>query len=121
MRKTILVIDDSPIIRLVVSTTLAGAGHTVLEAADGRLGLDELDGKAIDMVICDLNMPHMDGIAFVRAARARPAYHAMPVLILTTESSEVKMQEGREAGVNAWMLKPFSMSQLLHLVDMLCA
>jgi two-component system, chemotaxis family, chemotaxis protein CheY len=75
-----------------------------------------LDGRTIHMTICDLNMPNMNGIEFIKAAKATPGYKYMPVLMLTTESDESKKALGKEAGAKAWMLKPFSGSQLLSAV-----
>ena len=72
------------------------------------------------MVLCDLNMPNMNGIEFIRAAKALPAYKYLPVLMLTTENDESKKAQGREAGAKAWMLKPFSGAQLLSAVTKLC-
>ena len=119
MSKTILVVDDSSSMRQVLKTTLTGAGHTVIEAADGKIALALLDGRTIHMTICDLNMPNMNGIEFIRAAKALPAYKYMPVLMLTTESDESKKAAGKEAGAKAWMLKPFAGSQLLSAVNKL--
>ena len=119
MSKTILIVDDSSSLRQVLRTTLSGAGHTVLEAADGKLALALLDGRSIHMTICDLNMPNMNGIEFIRAAKALPSYKYMPVLMLTTDSDESKKAQGREAGAKAWMLKPFSSAQLLSAVTKL--
>ena len=119
MSKTILVVDDSSSMRQVLKIALAGAGHTVLDASDGKQALEILDGRTIHMTICDLNMPNMNGIEFIKAAKARPAYKYMPVLMLTTESDEAKKALGREAGAKAWMLKPFSSEQLLNAVTKL--
>ncbi len=116
MSKTILVIDDSASLRQVVKITLTGAGHTVIEAGDGQAALALLDGRTIHMAVCDLNMPVMNGIDFIKAAKLIPAYKYMPILMLTTESDEAKKALGKAAGAKAWMVKPFSGPQLLSAV-----
>ena len=120
MAKTILIVDDSASLRQVVKMALEGAGYAVLEAGDGQAALALLDGRQIGMVVCDVNMPRMNGIEFVKAAKALPAYRFLPILMLTTESQEAKKAEGRAAGAKAWMLKPFSPSTLLNAVSKLC-
>lgn len=120
MAQTILVIDDSASLRQVVAMALKGAGYTVLEAGDGAAALALLDGRKIGMAVCDVNMPRMNGIEFVKAAKALPAYRFLPILMLTTESQDAKKEEGRAAGAKAWMLKPFSPSSLLNAVSKLC-
>jgi two-component system chemotaxis response regulator CheY len=120
MAKTILIVDDSTSLRQVVKMALQGAGYDVLEAGDGLAALAFLDGRQIGMVVCDVNMPRMNGIEFVKAAKALPAYRFLPILMLTTEGQESKKEEGRAAGAKAWMLKPFSPSTLLNAVSKLC-
>jgi two-component system chemotaxis response regulator CheY len=119
--QTILVIDDSASLRQVVAMTLKGAGYDVIQAEDGRAALALLDGRKIGMAVCDVNMPNMNGIEFVKAAKQLPAYKFMPILMLTTESQESKKEEGRAAGAKAWMVKPFSPSSLLNAVSKFCA
>lgn len=121
MAKTILVIDDSASLRQVVKMALEGAGYTVLEAGDGEDALKLLDGRAINMAVCDVNMPRLDGIGFVKAAKQLPAYKFLPILMLTTENSDARKQAGKEAGAKAWMLKPFSPTSLLAAVQKFCA
>jgi two-component system, chemotaxis family, chemotaxis protein CheY len=120
MAKTILVIDDSSSLRQVVKMTLENAGYGVLEAGDGAAALELLDGREVGMAVCDVNMPRMNGIEFVKAAKALPNYKFMPILMLTTESQAEKMAEGKAAGAKAWMVKPFSASSLLDAVSKLC-
>lgn len=120
MTKTIMVVDDSASLRQVVKMALNGAGYTVIEAGDGKAALSLLDGRQINMVICDVNMPVMNGIEFVRAAKQLPSYKFMPILMLTTESQEEKKEQGKAAGARAWMVKPFSPTQLLSAVSKLC-
>ncbi len=121
MALTILVIDDSTSLRQVVAMTLKGAGYDVLQAGDGKEALAFLDGRKIAMAVCDVNMPNMNGIEFVIAAKQIAAYKFMPILMLTTESQESKKAEGKAAGAKAWMLKPFSPSSLLSAVSKFCA
>lgn len=120
MAKTILIIDDSASLRQVVRMALNGAGYEVLEAGDGQAALALMDGRAINMAICDVNMPVMNGIEFVKAAKALAAYKFMPILMLTTESQEEKKEQGKAAGAKAWMVKPFSPTQLVNAVAKLC-
>lgn len=120
MAKTILIIDDSASLRSVVKMALTGAGYNVLEAGDGQAALSMLDGRSINMAICDVNMPVMNGIEFVKAAKNLAAYKFMPILMLTTESQEEKKEQGKAAGAKAWMVKPFSPTQLLAAVGKLC-
>lgn len=120
MGQTILVIDDSASLRTVVAMALQGAGYEVLQAGDGKAALAMLDGRKIGMAICDVNMPVMNGIEFVKAAKNLPAYRFLPILMLTTESQEAKKEEGKAAGAKAWMVKPFSPSSLLNAVSKLC-
>jgi two-component system chemotaxis response regulator CheY len=120
MAKTIMVVDDSASLRQVVKMALEGAGYAVIEAGDGAAALAMLDGRTIDMVVCDVNMPRMNGIEFVKAAKILPKYRFMPILMLTTESQESKKEEGKAAGAKAWMLKPFAPTSLLNAVAKLC-
>ncbi|MBK9443016.1 MAG: response regulator [Comamonadaceae bacterium] len=120
MAQTILVIDDSASLRQVVAMALQGAGYEVLQAGDGQAALAMLDGRKINMAVCDVNMPRMNGIEFVKAAKALPNYRFLPILMLTTESQEAKKEEGKAAGAKAWMVKPFSPASLLNAVSKLC-
>ena len=120
MAKTILVIDDSASLRQVVRMALSGAGYDVREAGDGKAALALLDGRQVGMAVCDINMPIMNGIEFVKAAKQLPAYKFMPILMLTTESQDAKKEEGKAAGAKAWMVKPFSPTQLVNAVGKLC-
>ena len=120
MAITILIIDDSASLRQVVAMTLKTAGYDVLQAGDGKEALAFLDGRKIGMAVCDVNMPIMNGVEFVIAAKQRPAYKFMPILMLTTETSEDKKAAGKAAGAKAWMVKPFSPSSLLNAVSKLC-
>ena len=120
MAQTILVIDDSASLRQVVAMALRGAGYEVLQASDGREALALLDGRKIGMAVCDVNMPNMNGIEFVKATKQLPAYKFLPILMLTTETTDDKKAEGRAAGAKAWMVKPFSPSSLLSAVSKFC-
>jgi two-component system, chemotaxis family, chemotaxis protein CheY len=117
MGRTALIVDDSPTIRQMVGFTLQEAGFKVLEGGNGAEGLEKLAaGERVDLIITDLNMPVMDGIAFIRQVRARPASKYTPVLMLTTESQAEKKQQGKAAGATGWIVKPFHPGKLLDVV-----
>ena len=119
MAKTIMIVDDSASLRQVVGIALKGAGYYVIEACDGKDALGKLDGKKIHLIISDVNMPNMDGITFLKAAKQLPAYKVTPVIMLTTEAGDSKKAEGQAAGAKAWVVKPFQPAQMLAAVSKL--
>lgn len=119
MKKTIMVVDDSASLRQVVGIALKGAGYDVIEGCDGRDALAKLTGQKVHLIVSDVNMPNMDGIAFVKAVKQLPAYKFTPVIMLTTESQEAKKAEGQAAGAKAWIVKPFKPDQMLSAVQKL--
>lgn len=114
--RRILTVDDSVAMRRMVSVTLGGAGYEVMQAGNGREALEIASSQPVDLVITDVNMPQMDGIALVRALRGLDQYRTKPLLFLTTESAADRKLEGREAGASGWMLKPFNDERLLATV-----
>ena len=119
MGKTILTVDDAATIRKMVSFTLRGAGHEVLEAQDGAVALGVLQSRVVDLVVTDVHMPNMNGIELTRQLRALPSFGRRPILLLTTESDPGKKAEGRNAGATGWIVKPFNQEQLLAVVSKL--
>lgn len=103
--------------RQMVGLTLQSAGHDVVSAVDGVDGLAKANaGSPVDLVITDVNMPNMDGITLVRELRRLPQYQGVPLLVLTTEASTEKKQEGRAAGATGWIVKPFKQDQLIAVI-----
>jgi two-component system chemotaxis response regulator CheY len=119
MAKTILIVDDSASLRVVVSIALKSAGYDVIEGCDGKDALTKLTGQKIHLIISDVNMPNMDGITLVKEIKKLAAYKFTPIVMLTTESQDEKKKQGQEAGAKAWVLKPFKPEQLLGVVQKL--
>jgi two-component system chemotaxis response regulator CheY len=119
MAKTIMIVDDSASLRQVVSIALKGAGYDVIEACDGKDALGKLNGQKVHLIISDVNMPNMDGIALVKEVKQLPTYKFTPIIMLTTESQEGKKLEGQAAGAKAWVVKPFQPQQMLAAVSKL--
>jgi two-component system chemotaxis response regulator CheY len=120
MAKTILIVDDSSSLRTLVRLSLTRAGYEVLEAGDGQEALQALDKAArVHLVVCDVNMPRMDGISFVTQVKQHPKHRFIPVVMLTTEDEGASRERGRQAGAKAWMVKPFNPPQLLDTVSKL--
>lgn len=121
MSKTVMVIDDSASFRTVVSLALKKAGYGVVEAGDGKDALNKLGVAAkVNLIVCDVNMPNMDGLTFLKTLRTQATHKFTPVIMLTTESQESKKAEGKAAGARAWITKPFQPSQLVDAVNRLC-
>jgi two-component system, chemotaxis family, chemotaxis protein CheY len=117
-KKCILTVDDSTSVRHMVSQTLAEAGFDVLEAVDGLDALDALDKLEGDLtlILCDVNMPNMNGLEAVRRIRAHPAGKFIPIVMLTTESRKDIRDKGKLAGASGWITKPFDADDLLSIV-----
>jgi len=117
MTKTILTVDDSPSMRMLLRHTLVEQGHSVHEAVDGIAALEWLAvNDQPDLMITDINMPRMDGFGLVEAVRAQPGRGEMPILVLTTESSDAKKARAREAGATGWIVKPFDPDKLASAI-----
>ncbi len=116
MSKMALVVDDSTSMRQMVAFTLQQAGFQVIEGSDGQDALGKVNGKSVNLVVTDLNMPVMDGITLIKELRRIPNFKFTPILMLTTESQDSKKQEGKSAGATGWLVKPFNPDQLLQVV-----
>ena len=116
MAKTIMTVDDSASMRQMISFTLTREGYQVLDAADGEDAIGKLDGKEVDLVITDLNMPNLDGIGLIKKLKETPKHKFTPILMLTTESQESRKMEGKAAGATGWIVKPFKPEQLVAVV-----
>lgn len=117
MSKTILIVDDALSMRGLVSMTLKNSGYNVIEASDGKDALNKLASAGkVDLIVSDLNMPNMDGIALIKALKNDPKYKFIPVVMLTTEGQDAKKEEGRLAGAKAWIVKPFKPDVLLSTI-----
>lgn len=117
--KKILAVDDSASIRQMVGFTLRAAGYEVVDAVDGKDGLAKAGKDKFDLIITDLNMPNLDGIGLITAARKLPGYAFIPILMLTTESQAEKKDAGRKVGATGWIVKPFNADQLTAVLQKL--
>jgi two-component system chemotaxis response regulator CheY len=100
----------------MVGITLTSAGHDVQQACDGQEALQIAGRQKFDLVITDVNMPKMDGITLVRELRGLATYKYVPLLVLTTEATPQRKQEGKAAGATGWLVKPFNPDRLLATV-----
>lgn len=116
MSKNALIVDDSATMREMVSYTLKQAGFEPLTGKNGQEGLDQLNGAQVDLIITDLNMPVMDGLAFIKAVREKDDYKFTPILMLTTESQADMKAQGKAAGATGWLVKPFNPEMLLQVI-----
>jgi two-component system chemotaxis response regulator CheY len=115
--KTIMIVDDSSTMLLSLRNSLEIAGFKVLEANDGSVALRTLKGGARpDLIITDINMPHMGGIEFIGKARALSGFRFIPILALTTESQQGKRDEAKKLGATGWLLKPVSGADLNKII-----
>jgi two-component system chemotaxis response regulator CheY len=117
MSKSILVVDDSPSMRQLLGATLRSAGYQVIEASDGQEALDYARKNPVDLVLTDVNMPHMDGITLIAQLRTLNHYYLTPLLLLTTETSPERKVDGKQAGATGWITKPFSPQQLISTLE----
>lgn len=115
----VLAVDDSKPMLAMLSKCLRSGGHEVVQAVDGVEALNQLRQHSPDMVITDLNMPNMDGLEFIAAARNDPAGNAVPILLLTTETAQALKDRAREVKATGWLTKPFDPDQILGLVEQL--
>lgn len=105
----ILIVDDSPTMRRIIKNTLERIGYRQsIEASNGLEALDALADATINFIITDWNMPEMSGLEFVTELRSKPQYVKMPVLMITTRGMKEDVLQAVQAGVNNYMVKPFT-------------
>lgn len=119
MGKQALVVDDCAVTRRVVSMYLKAAGFVCLQAENGLEALEKLAQEPVDLVITDLNMPRMDGLALTKSLRSEAQYVRVPIVMLTTESDDAERAKGMEAGVTVYLTKPVSQTRLDEVVKAL--
>ncbi len=117
MRKTILIVDDFENTRWVVEFTLNTLKAEILKAEDGQDALKYFDGRNIDLVITDYNMPKLDGVGLVKEIRKLSAYEFIPIIMLTTETNREKKRLAEDVKVTAWVQKPFKQMDFLKIVN----
>jgi two-component system chemotaxis response regulator CheY len=110
MPKNVLVVDDSAMMRKIVIKNLKDSGFdvTVVEAGDGKEGLEKFAAGGIDLVLSDWNMPNMDGLTMVREIRKLDPEKKVPIIMVTTEGSADKVKDAVLAGANNYLAKPFT-------------
>jgi two-component system, chemotaxis family, chemotaxis protein CheY len=114
-----LIVDDSSVMRKIVERSLRQAGLEsliVLEAGSGVEGLELLKAKQVDLILSDINMPAMDGLEFLRQQRSQQLATGVPVVMITTESSEEHVRQAIEAGAMGYIRKPFTADQVKQKV-----
>jgi len=115
-----LVIDDSRTVRIILRQALGESGLNVVEAANGREGLEQLRANEdVGLVLVDWNMPEMNGLEFVRAVRADPAYDAVRIMMVTTETEQEQVVRALDAGANEYLMKPFTKEVLTAKLSLL--
>jgi DNA-binding response OmpR family regulator len=116
--KRILLIEDNHDFREEVVNVLDLEGFEVVTAENGRVGLDRIAERQPDLVLCDLTMPVMDGLETLKAIRANPETHALPVILLAAHGEEEEcVAKGMELGADDYVSKPFKIPELLHAID----
>jgi two-component system chemotaxis response regulator CheY len=115
--KKVLVVDDSRVVRSYHGNILKSAGFQVDGAADGVEALEKALSEEYDIILCDINMPRMDGLTFIK--KYRELDKETPIIIITTQEEAINRQKGYEAGANLYIVKPVKPQTLITHVKML--
>jgi len=119
--RTILVVDDSAVMRKLIAAALAEGDYQVLLAADGAAAMLHARTAAVDLVLTDWNMPAMGGHQLIRELRQLENHAETPILVLTTEASDAEKAGARTAGASGWLRKPIEPATLLEVVASMVA
>jgi two-component system, chemotaxis family, chemotaxis protein CheY len=119
--KRILIVDDANLVRLYYRGILEGISYEIDEAFNGLEALEKLLVAPADLLIVDVNMPQMDGVAFLKALRQGEAtINSIPALVTSSESGSQDFAAARSAGANAYLVKPVSREMLAEYARLLC-
>ena len=107
--KTILFVEDSPTMRRIIANCLRQVGFDeIIEAENGVDALEKLEGKKVDLVVTDWNMPEMNGAELVKTLREMPTYAEVPIIMITTRGMKDDVMTAMKLGVNGYIVKPFT-------------
>jgi len=115
MGKKVLIVDDSSTMRKIVTRSLRQAGldfDQILEAGDGVEALKALEAEKVDIILCDINMPNMDGLQLLAQIKANPQWQAVQVVMITTEGNQARVMEAVGLGAAGYVRKPFTADQI---------
>jgi two-component system chemotaxis response regulator CheY len=115
MALDVLIVDDSAAIRKILHRVLLQTNlilGQVHEANDGNEALERMRTESVGLVLSDINMPNMDGLEFLKAVKANPAWHNIPVMMVTTEGSQDKVMQALKLGAAGYVKKPFTPDQI---------
>lgn len=115
-----LVIDDSRVVRMVIGNILRELGMEVVDAADGREGVDRMqENPQVELVLVDWNMPVMNGLEFIQAIRAQRTFDRVRIMMVTTETESEQVERALRAGANEYLMKPFTKDVLIAKLSMM--
>jgi two-component system chemotaxis response regulator CheY len=120
-QKTILVVDDSAVMRQINCAVLASGGYRVLTAVDGVSALVHVRESVFDLILTDWNMVPMDGCELTQQVRGLPGCQTIPIVVLSTVNNDSSKSQARQAGANGWLCKPVEPETLLSVVNSLTA
>lgn len=115
--KSVLVVEDSASLRALLSDLLQAEGYRVKEAADGREALHAVENELFDLIVTDITMPVMDGVAFVREAKKLPQCSCVPIVVLSSADNVYRLEKAKQAGASSWLSKPFSPAQFREMLN----
>lgn len=116
-RKSVLIVDDSAVSRMVLGRALTEEGYSICIARDGHEAMAWVeDNPPADLVITDLHMPHVDGVGLIRHLRNRQDYQCRPIFVLTTGADDADKARVRQAGATGWIVKPFDRTKLVSAI-----
>lgn len=119
MTGPIMIVEDSPSIRLLLETSMRYEGHQTVAFPDGIAALQWLaspEGKTPALILLDLMLPRMDGITFLQRLKSKPAFAAVPAIVITTRDTSIDRVKARLAGASEYIVKPFTVQRLAALV-----
>lgn len=119
MERTILIVDDSRLIRMKHAAMVEGLGYSALAADNGMQGLETLTQSKVDLIIADLNMPIMDGYDFVREVRKMPEFSGTPIIVASTEAGEEDIRRAYLAGADLYLTKPVDSETIRERIELL--
>lgn len=117
MDKKVLIVDDCSTTRKLLSYIIRERGYKILNASNGIEALETMATTPVDLVVTDLNMPQMDGFELSRSLRGNEQTCELPIIMITTEGSEMDVKLGKEAGVTTYLTKPISPQRLIYEIE----